>query len=41
MLLFIFNKISSFAEEIGFDSQFLEDPEFNNVLDDLLAGECY
>lgn len=28
-----------FSEEIGFDSQFLEDPEFNNVLEDLLAGE--
>lgn len=39
VLLFIFNVILSFSEEIGFDSQFLEDPEFNNVLDDLLAGE--
>lgn len=28
----------TFSEEIGFDSQFLEDPEFNNVLEDLLAG---
>lgn len=34
-----FNVILLLSEEIGFDSQFLEDPEFDNVLEDLLAGK--